>query len=540
MVFGITVAGRPADLPGVERMIGLFINTLPLRVRVRPSEALGDVLTRVQEEQAHLVGAHHVSLAALQQLAGAGAGALFDTLLVFENYPSDPDSITPPAELQLTGAHGRDAAHYPLAIIVRAGERLHVRMDYAAGHFDRDRIDTILDRLERMLEAIAFDTSRPVRDVELLNAAERRQVLEEWNTTAGPLGPSLVERFEGQAARTPAATAAVFEGARHVTYATLNAEANRLAHVLIARGIGPETVVGLALPRTPSMLVGVLGVLKAGATYLPIDPAYPPARLAWMFEDTAPACIVTTAAIAPRMPRDIDSLCLDAPSTRAALRASHTHNPSDADRTRPLHPEHPAYVTYTSGSTGRPKGIALSHLALANLVEWHHASGAALSLPAALRTLQFASLTFDGSIHEMFTAWAGGSALCVATDDMRHDVQAVAAWMAREQIEKAILPVVVAQELAFLGAADGDTATSLLELVTSGEHLALTPEMRRWFAPGRMLLSNHYGPSESHVATAYTFPRDPTEWPAAAPIGHSIPNTRVYVLDPRSRPCPSA
>ena len=371
IVFGITIADRPPELPGVERMVGLLINTLPLRLQIRAGELIVALLSRLQEQQARLMPYQHLGLSDIQRLAGFGE--LFDTLLVFENYPIDQGGLQQIGSgLRITRAGGRggDTSHYPLGLVVLPGSQLQLRLGYRPDLFDRATVEALGARLVRLFEAIASDPLRPVGGIEILAPAERAQLLEEWNDTAHAVPvATLPELFEAQAARTPDAVALVFEDTA-LSYAELNTRANQLAHLLIGEGVGPESIVALALPRSLEMVVGLLGILKAGGAYLPLDPDYPAERLAFMLEDARPLRLISTGAVAAQLPAGVPLLRLDAAETISALVGAAGHNPTDTDRRAPLRPYNPAYVTYTSGSTGKPKGVMGLHAGAVNRLEW--------------------------------------------------------------------------------------------------------------------------------------------------------------------------
>ncbi len=301
VVFGVTVAGRPGELPGVEQMLGLFINTLPLRVRLRPGQALAALLAAIQHSQAQLMACQHVGLAEIQR--AAGGGELFDTLLVFENYPLDAAALAEPAGGLRMSLRGQDATHYPLSLIVGPGERIQVRLDYDPRRLAPAEAAAIGERLVRLLEAAAAAPQGPVYRLDMLAAPERRAVLEHSNATAHAVAETtLVALLEAQAARTPEALALVF-GDQSLSYRDLHARANRLAHHLISLGAGPERLVGVMLERSVELVVTLLATLKSGAAYVPLDPDYPPARLAHMLGDARPAVLVSSQALRARLPQ---------------------------------------------------------------------------------------------------------------------------------------------------------------------------------------------------------------------------------------------
>ncbi|HEY1243817.1 MAG TPA: condensation domain-containing protein, partial [Hyphomicrobiaceae bacterium] len=274
VVFGVTVAGRPPEIAGIESMVGLFVNTLPLRVKLPPSKPLLALLREVQDSQSRLMAHQHLGLAEIQGLAGLGE--LFDTLVAFENYPVDRAGLSAEVGgLRLTGFSGVDATHYPLSLAAHAGERLQLRLSYRPDLFERGSVEAIAARLMRLLEAAVADPERAIGKLDILSPAERRTILEEWNATSRAVpAATLPALFAAQVAKTPDAVAAVFEG-ESLSYGELDARANRLAQHLRALGVGPEVVVGLCVERSLEMLIGLLAILKAGGAYLPLDPGYP-------------------------------------------------------------------------------------------------------------------------------------------------------------------------------------------------------------------------------------------------------------------------
>ena len=354
VVFGVTVAGRPPEIAGIERMVGLFINTLPLRVRLAPATPLTELLHAVQESQSRLMAHAYVGLAEIQQLAGVGE--LFDTLTVFENYPVEQPGGLSAGGLRAAPVGGHDATHYPLSLAVVPGAGLGLRLYYRPDLFERSTVEALTGRLVRLLEGAVGDPGRAISALDILSAAERRVLLHDWNDTARALPPTtLPELFAAQAVRTPEAIAVVGED-QNLSYGELEARANRLAHHLRALGVGPEVVVGLCVERSAAMVVGLLGILKAGGAYLPLDPSYPAERLGFMLADAGAPVLVATDALAATLPTHSAQIVrLDADADAIARRPA-TAPPLALD------PHHPAYVIYTSGSTGKPKGVVVSHM----------------------------------------------------------------------------------------------------------------------------------------------------------------------------------
>jgi pristinamycin I synthase-3/4 len=360
VVFGITVSGRSPELAGIEQMVGLFINTVPLCVRLRPGERFVDVLARVQENQSEMLNVYHMGLSDIQR--EAGFEQLFDTIFVFENYPLDRSLLARSfAGLRIAGVEMKDGAHYPLALMIAPDDRLHVRLDHDPARFTAEDAAGIASRFIRLLESAVAQPDVPWHQLDLFLAGERRAILEEFNDTLLPLrATTMVAIFEERVAQAPQAIAIV-QGEYSMSYSELNGRANRLAHCLIERGVGAESLVGVSLERSADMVATIIAVWKAGAAYLPLDSEYPRTRLEYMFNDAMPKFVLTKAKLQSRLPEigEVEFLALDAPEFSAEMERASAHNPNCE-----VLPQHPAYVIYTSGSTGVPKGVVVAHLGI--------------------------------------------------------------------------------------------------------------------------------------------------------------------------------
>ncbi|WP_344096028.1 amino acid adenylation domain-containing protein, partial [Streptomyces stramineus] len=526
VVFGTTVSTRPAELPGSEAMVGLFINTIPVRARLDRERSLLENLVRFQDEQTSLLPHQYLGLGRIQQLAGLGD--LFDTTTVFENYPmgaGDDDGTV--AGLRLTEADGRDATHYALNLVGDlAGDRLNLRLDYRADRFDRRTAQDIATRVRRLLESAVTEPAAPLGRVDLVGEEERALLLGEGDATAHPVpATTLPALFAAQAARTPGATAVVCEDTT-LTYAELDERADRLAALLAERGAGPERLVALALPRSADMVVALLGVLKSGAAYLPVDPGHPRDRVAFTLTDAAPLTVLTTADTAAVLDGlDVPLLVLDSEETRAALAAPRPAAPAAAL------PSHPAYAIYTSGSTGRPKGVLVEHRAVVNHMTW---MAAEFPLGADDTVLARTALSFDASVWEIWLPLLTGATLCVAPAAVTRDPERLLAYAERHGVTTAqfvpsLLTVALRAEAA-------GRDLPLRRLFTGGE--PLTPALAARAADQwGVSVHNLYGPTESTVQMAtHTF--DPAADTVTVPIGRPVWNTRAYVLDTALRPAP--
>ncbi|RKH43262.1 polyketide synthase [Corallococcus sicarius] len=345
----------------------------------------------------------------------------------------------------------------------------------------------------------------------------------------GAVEQTVVARFAEQAASTPEAEAVRFEGAG-LTYAALDRRSNQLAHHLRGLGVSTDVLVGVCLERSVEMVVAVLAVLKAGGAYLPLDPAYPAPRLAFMLEDARAPVLLTQAKLRAGLPPFAGPvLCLD--ESPALFAPEAPASPVDASSLEGL-----AYAIYTSGSTGTPKGVAMGHGPLGNLITWQ--LGQSVAGPGT-RTLQFSPLSFDVSFQELFGTWCSGGTLVLVRDAVRLDAVLLLQLLADERVERLFLPFIALQNLAEIATSHKKVPPSLREVVTAGEQLQVTHHLRAFFAalPG-CALHNHYGPSETHVVSSYVLRGAPEAWPALPPIGKAVDGCELLVLDEQKQPLP--
>ncbi|GAA2704280.1 non-ribosomal peptide synthetase [Actinoplanes palleronii] len=518
LVFGATVSGRPADVLGVESMVGMFINTLPVRVRCAPGDTLAEVATRLQQSQAHLLEHHHASLTRIQQ--SVGLPSLFDTLVVFESQPVDQDRLRVPTEatggIAFSGLRPSNGTHYPLALMVAVDSNLQFVLQYTPGLFDRTVVQTYAARLVRILEQLAAIPERAVARLDVLEPAERRWLLAEFNDTAAPTPDVTVDVLvEEQAARTPDAVAVV-DGDRSLTYRELNARADHLAGELSRRGGRSEPVIAVSLPRSPDLVVTLLAVLKSGAAYLPVDPRYPSRRLATVLDEARPDLIVTDTATAGTLPEhEAPDVLLDTLDLSGENRGP----------VRPRHPQQLAYVMYTSGSTGKPKGVAITH---DNVVNGVLRLASRTGMGPGRRMLAGTSINFDVSVFEIFTTLATGGIVEVVPD--------VLVLGDRKDWSGSVISTVPSAFSELVGELAG--RTSVETVIFAGEALPWSlVEKTRVAFPGVRVI-NAYGQSESFYATTFAVDSGADAGTGSAPIGTPLANMRAYVLGPGLTPVP--
>ncbi|HAL67387.1 MAG TPA: hypothetical protein DCP84_06900, partial [Pseudomonas sp.] len=360
VAFGATVAGRPTQLQGIEQQIGLFINTLPVVARPEPQLALAGWLQTVQGINLALRDHEHSALSDVQRWAGQGGDGLFDTLLVFENYPvSEALQQGGVSDLHFGDVHSHEQNNYPLTLSVSTGADLLLHYSYDAAQFSAERMAQVAGHLAHLLAQMTDGSpQRCLGELKLFEEGRQRAPVQDWGMAAGQY-PSLAPAhvlFEQQAQRVPNHTALITE-TTELTYAQLNAAANRLAHRLIAQGVGPDVLVGIAVERDAPMVIALLAVLKAGGGYVPLDPKFPRERLQQMVEDSRIALLLTQSHSRQALALDtqVQCLLLDTPEDSSG---------ADSDPLNRVHADNLAYVIFTSGSTGRPKGVAISHGAL--------------------------------------------------------------------------------------------------------------------------------------------------------------------------------
>ncbi|WP_433609984.1 amino acid adenylation domain-containing protein [Prescottella agglutinans] len=515
VLFGSTVSGRGGDLPGIESMVGLFINTVPARLRLRPDETAADVLARWQSEQSALLEHQYVGLGELRRLTGLQE--LFETLVVVENYPIGNTAIADPSgTVRLTGIRFDEHPPYPLTLIAVPGDRLRFDVKYDAARVGDSTAAQMADGLVALLSALPEAIDRPVAALALADRPAPAPRAEFPDTTVTAL---LAE----QAARTPEATAVVFEG-RSLTYAQLHDRANRLAHMLIERGVRPETKVAVALPRSLELMVALLAVGKAGGAYVPLDTGYPAERLQYMLDDSDPVCVLTSPDVAAGLPQcAVETIHVD----DVDLEAYPAERPEVA-----LFPQHPAYVIYTSGSTGRPKGVVVPHAGVVNRLLWMQTFRPIL---ATDRVLQKTPSSFDVSVPEFFGPLLAGATLVLARPDGHRDPEYLAELIVDQRITRAhFVPSML--EL-FLAEPKARACAGLRVVAASGEALPLSVARRFADVLPAAVLDNLYGPTEASVEVSFAaavqdLPVDAT----AVPIGLPVANTALYVLDPYLQP----
>ncbi|MBS0881318.1 amino acid adenylation domain-containing protein [Pantoea sp. JGM49] len=523
VIFGAPVSGRFGQIEGIDQHVGLFSNTLPVRVRFDTQRPLLEQLAAHQNRQIQLIEQDCLGLAEIQQLAGAGT--LFDTLLVVENYPDNQTLLDANAKVRCDAIHNRGYTHYPLTLLVLPGEQLTLLMEYRACVTDADRL---AERLLLLLQQLVTTPDLPLTQWRLQTLAE--QSLLEWvnNTGVQLENETLQQAIAQQAARTPDALA-LCDVEHQLCYREMQRQATLLADRLIEAGVMPGDIVAVALPRSVRLSIALTAILQAGAAWLPLDIGYPDERLAYMVDDARPWVVITESALENRF-ADFGTLMMFDRLASAQTVARHPLPKPDAQR--------PAYVLYTSGSTGKPKGVVVNQRAIVNRLRWMQAS---YPLRSDDVVLQKTPCSFDVSVWEFFWPLMTGAQLMMAPPDAHRDPQAL--WQLIDDYQVTTLHFVPSMLAAFVGHVSTHTdraCASLRRVFCSGEALAcdLARSYQQVIAAP---LHNLYGPTEAAV--------DVTWQPASGsaleglngpgvPIGRPVWNTQLHILDNLLRPVP--
>ncbi|HEY0079202.1 MAG TPA: amino acid adenylation domain-containing protein [Pyrinomonadaceae bacterium] len=533
LLVGTPIANR--NQPEIEGLIGFFVNTLVLRADLSDDPTFRQLLARVRETTldayAHQDLPFEKLVEELQPERSLSRNPLFQVMFALQNAPVGALKL-PGLTLNLE-EFDSGFTRFDLELHMREqGDELRGTLIYSTDLFEETTMHRFVGHFRTLLEGIVNHPEERVSMLPLLGEMEAEQIVEEWNGETVDFSRDLCihQLFERQAEATPDNVSVEFTG-QQLSYRELNRRANQLAHYLVRRGVGADVPVGIMMERSVEMAVAVLGVLKAGGCYLPLDPAYPQERLSVMLEDSRAPVLLTQ----PDCPNSLSTgyagevVYLDA--RWEALSSESDENP----RTKAT-PQSLAYLIYTSGSTGRPKGVAMPHRPLVNLIEWQIARSGKSRAP---RTLQFTSLSFDVSFQEIFSTWLCGATLVLVSEEVRRDSRELLRVLSEQRIERLFQPFIALQYLAEMSEEEGIVASSLREVITAGEQLKVTRHVRSFFTKlAGCTLDNQYGPTETHVVSAYMLEGAATDWPELPPIGRPVPNVQLYVLDERMQVVP--
>ncbi|MFC4590848.1 amino acid adenylation domain-containing protein [Sphaerisporangium corydalis] len=533
VLFGATTSGRSVSLPGIESMVGLFINTLPVRARVDGRATVGAWLRDLQDQQTELREWEHCHLVDVQECSDVPRGKpLFQSILVFENYPDlrGSDSLPEGVDYRPVGCVERTG--YPLTVVVSADEVVEVKFAYDRALFDAGTIERLAGHFEALVSGFVAAPQAPLSQVGMLTEAERRRMLVDWNDTQGPFpaDQTIHQLIAAQAAIRPDQPAVLYDG-RTLTHRALDQRANQLAHHLRTHGIGPETLVAVLLDRTPDLIVTLLAILKAGAAYLPLDPDYPADRLTYMLDDTAAPLVISQESLAARLPGHITPLLVDTGWPQIA----------DLPTTEPpplATPGNLAYVIYTSGSTGRPKGVMIEHEGVVNYLHW---CDQAYPATGDIGTLLYSPVAFDLTVTALFLPLMQGLPVAIPVPRPGESAFAAAVEELLSGTPVSFLKMTPSHaELLVSSAEAAGVELAVRTMVLGGEELT-TDLARRILgvcAPGTVIY-NEYGATECSVANVMSATVQ-VGGDATGPVSVGVPitNTQAYVVDQDGRPVP--
>jgi amino acid adenylation domain-containing protein len=515
-----------------EGVIGFFVNTLILRCRLVGNPRFVDFLHHVRAVALEAYAHQDLPFERLVDELGVKRDLshqpLFQVMFVLQNAPGQEAEL-PGLRLRRVDLPSSTAKFDFTFFLWEEDGGLLAWLEYSAELFDRATVVRLLKHFQKVLESVLVEPGLPVWEVPLMDEAETRLLLREWNRTHRALGecPCIHQLVEREAVRNPGGLALAFEG-ENLTYRALNRQANAVARMLRQQGVGPDVLVGIFMERSFEQAVALLGVLKAGGAVVALDLAYPEERLCHVIQDAAVPVILTQDHLSHRLPAGSHR------PVSLRLRPD-LGDDLDANPAVDVSLDNLVYAIYTSGTTGLPKGVGVTHRAFANLLAWQREES---GLADGARTLQFSAFGFCVSFQEFLTTWCAGATLVLIPDAARRDVESLWNCLERERIERLHLPFAALKQLAELCVTKGKVPSQLREVVTAGEPLQLTAAIRKFVRGFGGALHNQYGASETHVVSAQVLRGDPATWPELAPVGRPISNVRLYVLDRFLQPTP--
>ena len=520
VVFGITVSGRPAELTDIEQRVGLFINSLPMRVQLDKNQNTGQWLQNLQAQQTEARAYEYLPLFTIQSLSEVRED-IFQSLLVFENYPVDEELAKTPTALKVLGSQSIEETHYPLTLVILPGEKIHVQITYDESQFPKQQIERILSQLTQVLTQLVSENIEPktaqnniqsVESISLLTPNDLAQI-GQLNKTSVPLSSNdtVLNLIHSYASLSPSSIA-LSDGNKQQSFKQLDQQSNQIAHYLLKQGLKKEGVVAIVAERGIHTITAMLATLKAGGVFLPIDPYNPVERIQYILEDAQAHCIFIASNDMKRLSPHINNQIIGLEDS--SLWSDHSkENPSTYIDQNQL-----AYMIYTSGSTGQPKGVQIEHRSLLNFCQWARKY---LDIHAHHRQSVMAGSSFDASLIELFPPLTAGASLHFMPETIKLDPPKHMAWLYEYEITHVFMPTVLVEQFI---QQTPPSDTKLKSVMTGGEKLNQWPTAELPYE-----LINAYGPSEATIiASAYKISAEENGVPA---IGEAIDNTRIYILD---------
>ena len=527
VIFGTTVSGRNMDLKGIQSMVGVFINSLPVTVKINKEMGLLSWLQYIQDNQINREPHAQTPLSDIQKWSEFPSGSsLFESILVFENYPIGFSLEENETNIKVDDVKFFEQTNFPLTVIIIPGNEIYIKFLYDSFYFDEVRFNIFLKHVEELLTRILHDPYRSVGNISFISRDEQKLILENWNDTGTKFEDhrTIPELFNSIAVMQPAAPALWFKG-NGMNYGELNSRVNQLSHYLLKKGLKKGEIIGVCLERSLEMVISLMGILKAGGIYLPMEPTDPIKRLDFIIKDASPAYIISQVKWKQSVPdSNIQVIFLDTISQEISKeKVSHPGISIGLD--------HPIYLMYTSGSTGQPKGVLLPHRGVLNTILWLKNL---FVRDGDNRFLQNTPFTFDISVWEIFLPLISGFELIIAKPGGHMDSAYMVHLIRKKEIT--ILQLVPSMLRAILEDPDSGSITSLKEVICCGEVLPADIK-NKFYTLFNCRLSNLYGPTEASIfASCYHCEKSPQT--GGIPIGKPVSNTKIYILDKLLRPTP--
>ena len=528
---GSPIAGRQQE--EIEELIGFFINTLAMRSDVTGDTAFTELLQQVKvttlEAYDHQEAPFEQVVETVANQRDMSRSPLFQAMFVLQNAPDNAALSIQELTLSSVDFDNKISKFDILISISESASGLHCAFEYCTDLFEERTVRRMTDHFKSLLNSITADPEQKIGLLPMLSESEENQLLKEFNDTYAdhPKDKSITDLFEDQAARTPQEIAIVFEDSQ-ITYRELNERSNRIAHYLRKKGIKEETLVPVCMDRSIDMIAGVIGILKAGAAYVPIDPDYPEERISYILKDTGANVLLSSKEVRSKIPETENLEIIETDTINSELDLLPSHNLPER-----VKPEYLTYVLYTSGSTGKPKGVRMTGSSLVNLLYWQENQ----FKNKKRSVLQFTSLNFDVSFQEIFSTLCFGSKLCLISAERRIDMTEVMKDISGFEVTNLFIPYIVLKNLAEHILSGSGDAHSLQEIITAGEQLKLTNDISELLKKNNIRLINQYGPTEAHVVSSYEI-NNGTENSSLPPIGKPIDNTQLYILSENEKPVP--
>ncbi len=522
VLFGATVSGRPPELLGSETMLGIFINTLPVRIQVSPNENLLTWIKDIQKQQSEL---RQYEFSALTQIQGWSQVPrdmpLFESIFVFENYPVEEAMKEDNSSVNITDVESYTRTSLPITVAASPGKKLGIEILFDRKRFSTAAIKRTMSHLKRLLGEFASNADRPISELTILTEADKKLLLVDWNDTDAdlPYNTCIHHLIEQQVERTPDAPAVLCCG-EELSFSQLNERANQLARFLLKAGLKTEDLVGICMDRSVNVILSMLAVLKAGGAYVPIDPLYPKDRIEYMIVDSGTKFILTEEKYAGELPEfQITKIRLDSDWSKIS-------NLEKTNLELSVQPENLAYIIYTSGSTGKPKGVMLQHGGLSNFAV---AYANVFGVDSEKRVIQFFSFSFDGSVGDIYMSLISGACLCIMDGEERNPGPDMKKFIEETEITTGVLPPSVLSVLSEQGMPN-------MKTIGSGGDAVSSDLAERWTKDRDY--HNVYGPTEATcvVTTYLTNNLNPNA--TVVPIGKPLGNVKIYILNSRMQPVP--